>query len=145
MLKGTAFHALSQRKDSETELVTANADGTIMFWDADETAPVIVWQHPSKERIVCVKVSPSGRYLATASEDNDIRIFDISSGLEVGLLKGHSAAVHTLEYSAGGETLASGGGDGREHFIIFFFSIFFLMNFRPKPLKTNSGKCPGHF
>ena len=75
MLKGAAFHCMSQRKDSETELVTGNADGTIMFWDADESTPVIVWQHPSKERITTIEVSPSGRFLASAGDDQNITVW----------------------------------------------------------------------
>eukprot|EP01047_Picozoa_sp_COSAG01_P063310 COSAG01_NODE_8182_length_2887_cov_4.576399_1_plen_621_part_00 len=75
LLKGASFQSVSQRKDSETELVTGNGDGTIMFWDADEAAPVIVWQHPSKERISCVRVSPSGRFLASAGDDQNVTVW----------------------------------------------------------------------
>ena len=86
MMKGTVFHCISQRKDSETELVTGNADGTIMFWDADESTPVIVWQHPSKERIRAVEVSPSGRYLVSAGDDQNITVWGACAPLAAPLL-----------------------------------------------------------
>ena len=86
MMKGTVFHCIAQRKDSETELVTGNADGTIMFWDADESTPVIVWQHPSKERIRAVEVSPSGRYLVSAGDDQNITVWGACAPLAAPLL-----------------------------------------------------------
>jgi len=111
MLKGAAFHSLSQRKDSETELVTANADGTIMFWDADETAPVIVWQHPSKERIVCVRVSPSGRYLASAGDDQNVTIWDIQAGTLIASGVCHSSSVSAVQWSPDEKQVVSVGRD----------------------------------
>ena len=116
------------RKDSETELVTANADGTIMFWDADETAPVIVWQHPSKERIVCVRVSPSGRYLASAGDDQNVTIWgaiadlftclhkitvalgaDIQAGTLIASGVCHSSSVSAVQWSPDEKQVVSVG------------------------------------
>ena len=111
MMKGAAFHCMSQRKDSETELVTGNADGTIMFWDADESTPVIVWQHPSKERIQCVEVSPSGRYLASAGDDQNVTIWDIVAGTLIASGVCHSSRVNSVKWSPDEKQLVSAGDD----------------------------------
>jgi len=111
LLKGAAFHSISQRKDSETELVTGNADGTIMFWDADETTPVIVWQHPSKERIVCVRVSPSGHFLASAGDDQNVTIWDIQAGTLIASGVCHSSRVNDVQWSPDEKQVVSVGDD----------------------------------
>jgi GTPase SAR1 family protein len=55
--------------------------------------------------------SPDGRTLASASNDNSIRLWDFRTGKSRLLLAGHSNVVLCVAWSPDGRTLASGSGD----------------------------------
>jgi transcription initiation factor TFIID subunit 5 len=62
--------------------------------------------------VACLAFCPSGRYLASGSEDGTVRVWDVASGAEVALLVGHQGPVHSVDFSAEGAVVATGGADG---------------------------------
>jgi WD40 repeat protein len=58
-----------------------------------------------------IDFSPDGRFLAAASADQTVRIWDLSTGQMIGGLK-HPASVTCISWSPNGELLATGGGSG---------------------------------
>jgi hypothetical protein len=52
---------MTQRLDSENELVTSTTDGLLLFWDCDEVDPVQAIDVGSHQKLGCVRISPSGR------------------------------------------------------------------------------------
>lgn len=54
---------------------------------------------------------PDGNTLISAGSDGTIRIWDLSSGQAVAVLKGHDGAVNCLALHDNGRVLASGGAD----------------------------------
>ncbi|OQA90857.1 MAG: WD domain, G-beta repeat [Elusimicrobia bacterium ADurb.Bin231] len=64
-----------------------------------------------KNSVTCVAYSPDDKYIASASEDKTIRIWDQKDGKLIGLLSGHTEPVWTLSYSPDGKYIASGGDD----------------------------------
>jgi WD40 repeat protein len=56
--------------------------------------------------------SPAAPLLACAMTDGTIRLLPVPDGAETGALKGHSAAVTSVAWSADGRWLYSGGKDG---------------------------------
>ncbi|NEU81208.1 ribosome assembly protein 4, partial [Nostoc sp. UIC10630] len=58
-----------------------------------------------------IAYSPNGKQLASASDDNTIKIWDVSSGQLLKSLTGHSDEVWSVAYSLNGQQLASASRD----------------------------------
>lgn len=62
--------------------------------------------------VASVAFSPNGLILASASDDNTVRLWDTSSGNTRRLLEGHTSAVQSVAFAPDGQTLASASDDG---------------------------------
>jgi WD40 repeat protein len=58
-----------------------------------------------------VTFSPDGKYLASGSWDNTVKLWSVESQKEVTTLQGHSESVLSIAFSPVGNYLASGSSD----------------------------------
>lgn len=104
-----SFNGITQRLDSETEIITAGSDGRLLFWDCDVGDPVGYLMDPSRLKVSNASVSPSGRYLATCGEDCEVKVFDLRTMVLVTTGQGHSDTVNCLAWSPDERQLVSVG------------------------------------
>lgn len=105
------FNTMSQRIDSEQELVTGGCDGRILFWDCDVTDYVLQLNDPSKLKINQVNISPSGKYLITCGDDCQVKLFDMRNNQLISCCLGHSDIVHDATWSPDERQIISVGND----------------------------------
>jgi COMPASS component SWD3 len=58
-----------------------------------------------------VRISPDGRWIASASADGTAKIWDVETGEHMDTLVGHMAGVSCLAWAPDGDGLATGGDD----------------------------------
>jgi hypothetical protein len=105
--------------------VTSSFDNTVRVWDVDAGKELLQLPHPGM--VWAVAIAPDGRRVYTGSGggpgqddgsvtpnagNNQVRVFDLTTGKEVRVLSGHAGYVTTLSLSADGRTLVSGSNDG---------------------------------
>ena len=113
MVREGQFTTMSQRFDSEQELVTADNNGKLMFWDCDIDEAVATVRSPLP--VSCLQVSPSGRFFAIAG-DYTVMVYDTATvggpqcePIAAGI--GHSGKVNALVWSPDERQLVSVGDD----------------------------------
>lgn len=67
---------------------------------------------PQSDGVLGVSFSPDGQLLATAGLDQTVRLWQGSSGKEVRVCRGHTAAARCVAFHPDGQQLASGDMDG---------------------------------
>ena len=108
---GGTMTDMTQRKDGENELVTCDTQARLLHWDVDARDPVVAVQDPSMAALRCVVMSPSGRFLAFAGDDEVVKVLDMERGQIVALGQGHCGAVVALTWTPDERQLVSGGDD----------------------------------
>jgi WD40 repeat protein len=83
----------------------------------DNPAPDPTKTHVAKDLahdrpLVCCRFDPAGRFAFAGSEDETVQRWEIESGAKVAL-KGHTSWVFALDVTPDGQTLLSGGAEGR--------------------------------
>lgn len=115
-----ALTAMVQRTTGEQELITASLDGVIRMWDCDEPGPVAEWVDKDTGmkapgvpyRLRALALHPDQRWLATAGEQELVKVVDMSNnGKVVASGIGHSRPVTDLTWSPDGKQLVSVGED----------------------------------
>jgi COMPASS component SWD3 len=67
--------------------------------------------HGHSRAVSQVRISPDGCWIASASADGSVRLWDASTGQHMDTLVGHMAGVSCLAWSPDSQTLASGSDD----------------------------------
>ena len=115
----TRVNAIAFSPDGQTLAVGTRTNridgGKLQLWNfrrgVHET-DLLGYEHPiGNPYIATLMYSPDGKTLASGSNE-DIRLYDIETGEERQILKGHTDVVQSIDYSPDGSLLASGGRDG---------------------------------
>lgn len=102
---------MSQRKDSENEIVTCDSIGRLLYWDVDIREPVMAVQDPTRSPIRACQVSPSGRFIAFAGDDQVLKILNCLTQQVVSLGQSHSAPILSLHWTPDEKQILTGGAD----------------------------------
>ena len=91
-------------------IASSGAEGKVHLWNLEQDTPISTLEGHS-QRVCRVEFHPSGRYLASASEDTTWRLWDVETSDELLLQEGHSRGVFAVSFNSDGSLLASGGTD----------------------------------
>ncbi|KAM7195095.1 pre-mRNA splicing factor [Naviculisporaceae sp. PSN 640] len=91
-------------------LASGGAEGKVQLWSLTQDTPLATLEGHS-QRVCRVEFHPSGKYVASASDDTSWRLWDIETTTELLLQEGHSRGVYAVAFNTDGSLLASAGLD----------------------------------
>src|SRR5690606_10824184 len=86
--------------------------GEIVVWDLSAGQPVLELDEPHSDAVYGLQFSSDGRYLASASADKFVKVFDVADGKLLRSYEGHTHHALAAAWRFDGRQLASGGADG---------------------------------
>lgn len=105
------FTDMTQRVDSEQELITCDNTGRLLHWDCDVRDPVAVVQDPSGLPLSCCTISPSGGFIAFAGQDATLKVLTVQTNEVVGIGQGHSDAISQIKWAPDEKQVVTVGDD----------------------------------
>ncbi len=76
-----------------------------------ETNPVLALFWGYSKAVNAVAISPDGRQAAAASQDNALRLWDVTTGLLLRTFDAQTNGIHAAAFSPDGRSILTGGGD----------------------------------
>jgi WD40 repeat protein/transcriptional regulator with XRE-family HTH domain/type II secretory pathway predicted ATPase ExeA len=92
-------------------LATVGASGWVHLWE--ETGKYLRELYVETKRVWAIGFSPDGDILATANDDNSVKLWYRTTGRLIRTLPEHAGRVRSLDFSADGRTVVTGCEDGR--------------------------------
>lgn len=112
IIKGGNITDMTQRWDSENELVTCDTTGRLLHWDIDVREPVLAIKDAGHlPNLRTCAISPTGAYLAFAGDDSMLKILHVPSSQIVSLGRGHSGVITCLAWTPDEKQIVTGGQD----------------------------------
>ncbi len=96
---------------TDTDLfATSNNTGEIRIWRRGDANPVLLFQH---EKLVRgLQFDPTGRFLASSSDDQTARVWNIETGQQAGKTLSDGERIGPCRFSPDGRLLATSGDSG---------------------------------
>ena len=91
-------------------VASAGPGNQVRVWDAVAGAQVAELEGGHRAEVTCLCALP-GERLVSGSRDRTLRVFELGTGVCVGVLRGHKARVHCVCALPGGARVASGAAD----------------------------------
>eukprot|EP00938_MAST-03A_sp_MAST-3A-sp1_P000635 g635.t1 len=140
--KGTRFESIEEAcrlakeryrkmKYGEERLVSCSDDHTLYLWSPTKTAKPVARLTGHQQQVTHVSFSPDGRFIASASFDKKVKLWDGYTGKFLKTFSGHVGAVYQVTWSPDSTMLASASKD----------STVKVWSVRTMKRLTN---CPGH-
>lgn len=112
IIKGGNITDMTQRWDSENELITCDTTGRLLHWDIDVREPVLAIKDAGHlPNLRTCAISPTGNYLAFAGDDSMLKILHVPSSQIVSLGRGHSGVIKCLSWTPDEKQIVTGGQD----------------------------------
>jgi len=92
-------------------VVSASKDRTWAFHNIETGRSLLQVREPDDSPLTCVMLHPDGLILATGTEDNLVRVWDLKSQKNVATFRGHKGALTDLKFSENGYYLATSAQD----------------------------------
>jgi len=96
--------------EDSVNMASGGAEGNVHLWSLTQDTPLATLSGHN-QRVIRTEFHPSGRFLASASEDTTWRLWDVETTTELLLQEGHSRGVYAVGFNTDGSLLASGGMD----------------------------------
>ena len=125
-VKEGKFSSLTQATTGELELITADANGTLKWWDEDQINPVsmmVTWSpraDPNKDkRVTCIELSPAvegskgSEFLLATTATGELQIWDLAgrSPAPISIGEAHSDEITCAKWAPDGKQIVSVGKD----------------------------------
>ncbi len=96
---------------NSSEFVTVSREGQLQHWDVAERRQLATTNAHGESVIWSVSISPDDTHVATAANDQTVRLSDLATLNERHVFRGHGSEVWSVVWMANGRYLASGGKD----------------------------------
>jgi RNA polymerase sigma factor (sigma-70 family) len=117
----SGLNAIALSPDGKV-LASAGTDYLVKLWDVEARKERATLREAADPRmpieprashvwsVQAVVFSPDGKTLASASNDQTVKLWDVATGAEKATLRGHTVFLYSVAFSPDSKTLASAGG-----------------------------------